>query len=209
MPRVVPGYREEARSRILKAAQAAFSEKGYDQATMEDIAHKLGVSKGALYLYFNSKEQLFEKITEERQHKLRETLRASLKDGALVECTKEFFDAVIDQQDKYNISLTFEVISEAARNDALRAILLEDYDKRLRILSEFLHEQQEQGLIRDDVDVHSLSLGISALFNGLMMSHILGIEKKQIKRTWMETINIIYSAPVQARPLSASPPPTA
>ena len=57
-----------------------------------------------------------------------------------------------------------------------------------------------------------MALGLGAaigLFNGLMMSHILGIEKKQIKRTWMETINIIYSAPVQARPLSASPPPTA
>lgn len=209
MPRVVPGYREEARSRILNAALAAFSEKGYDQATMEDIAHKLGVSKGALYLYFNSKEELFEKITEERQHNLRETLRASLKDGALVEYTKKFFDAVIDQQDKYHISLTFEVISEAARNDALRAILLEDHDKCLRILSEFLHEQQEQGLIRDDVDVHSLSLGISALFNGLLMSRILGIERKQIKGTWMEIINIICSAPVQARSLSASPSPTA
>jgi len=62
MPRVVPEYKEEAKNRIVSAANQVFAEKGYRQATMDDVAKKIGVSKGALYLYFASKEELFEAI---------------------------------------------------------------------------------------------------------------------------------------------------
>jgi len=62
--RVIPDYKEEARTRILKAAEGAFSEKGYDQTTMEEIAQRLGVSKGTLYLYFPDKETLFERMLQ-------------------------------------------------------------------------------------------------------------------------------------------------
>lgn len=198
MPRVVPGYREEAKHRIMEAAQEAFSEKGYDQTTMEDIAQRLSVSKGALYLYFDSKEELFAKITEARQHALREVLRASLKDGDLLQCSQTFFDTVIAGQNKYSMSLTFEVILEGARHETLQALLLEDYYKRLQILQEFLEEQKARGLIRDDIDIQSLSLGISAMFNGLMISLNLGISKEHIEKAWMGTLNILYSSPVQA-----------
>ncbi|MGZ4904431.1 MAG: TetR/AcrR family transcriptional regulator, partial [Halobacteriota archaeon] len=85
MPRVVPEYKQEARNRIVRVAQDAFAEKGYDQTTMEDIGNHLGVSKGALYLYFKSKEELFETICETRQRTLRQILRASLKEGDLIE----------------------------------------------------------------------------------------------------------------------------
>jgi len=60
MPKVVPEYKEEAKSRILDVANKVFAEKGYHEATMDDIAKRLGVSKGAIYLYFSSKEDLFE-----------------------------------------------------------------------------------------------------------------------------------------------------
>jgi len=59
MPKVVPEYKEEAKSRILDAANKVFAEKGYHEATMDDIAKRLGVSKGAIYLYFSSKEDLY------------------------------------------------------------------------------------------------------------------------------------------------------
>jgi len=198
MSRLVPEYKEEARSRILGAAQAAFSEKGYDQTTMDDVAQKIGVSKGALYLYFASKEELFAKLTESRQSALRQMLRDSLKDGDLLQCSQAFFDTAMDTQDVYSIGLTFEVISEGARNEALRTILLKDYEKRLRILGEFLEEQKRKGLIRDDVDLGLLALTLSALFNGLMISKILGIDRDEIERTWMGALNIIYASPVQA-----------
>ncbi|MGZ4903609.1 MAG: TetR/AcrR family transcriptional regulator [Halobacteriota archaeon] len=198
MARIVPEYKQEARNRIQDAAQEAFSETGYDQTTMEAIAQKLDVSKGTLYLYFKSKEELFAQITGARQRALRETLQESLKEGELLECTQKFFDTVMDPHNTYNINLTFEVISEASRNSALRDLLSTDYSRRLQILAEFLDEQQERGLIRDDVDIGALSLGISAMFNGLMIGHILGIEPEYIEQAWMGTLSMLYSSPIRA-----------
>ncbi len=55
--------RPEARpDEILDAALTIFSEKGFAEARMDDVANKAGLSKGSLYLYFNSKEQLFEAL---------------------------------------------------------------------------------------------------------------------------------------------------
>lgn len=53
----------EARAqRILDAAADLFVHYGYDKTTVSDIARQAGVSKGAIYLHFESKEQLFEAL---------------------------------------------------------------------------------------------------------------------------------------------------
>lgn len=51
--------KQERREAILAAASAVFLEKGVGNATMEDIAREAELSKGALYLYFGSKDELF------------------------------------------------------------------------------------------------------------------------------------------------------
>lgn len=55
--------RKEARpAEILDAALAVFAEKGFAAARLEQVAKTAGVSKGTLYLYFDSKEALFEAV---------------------------------------------------------------------------------------------------------------------------------------------------
>ncbi len=194
MPRVVPEYKQEARNRIVSVAHEAFAEKGYDQTTMEDIGNRLGVSKGALYLYFKSKEELFETICETRQRTLQRMLRASLKEGDLLASSLDFFNAITAQHSEYPIGLTFELISEAARNEKLKTILREDYDKRLEILAKFLQEQQSSGLLKDYVDVSSLAASLSALFNGLITALILGQDVELVKRTWVDAVRGVLTA---------------
>ncbi len=55
---------EERRRKILHAALKIFSEKGYDAATMDDVAQAVDLSKAALYGYFPGKEQLFAAVLE-------------------------------------------------------------------------------------------------------------------------------------------------
>jgi len=54
------------RRQIIEGARAVFLAQGFDAASMNDIARKAGVSKGTLYVYFKSKEDLFEAIAEEQ-----------------------------------------------------------------------------------------------------------------------------------------------
>jgi len=59
--------RKQARPHeILDAALTVFAEKGFSAARMEDIAAKAGVTKGTIYLYFQSKEEVFKSLA--RQH---------------------------------------------------------------------------------------------------------------------------------------------
>ena len=58
--------RKEARPQeILDAALAVFAEKGFSAARMEDISRRAGVTKGTIYLYFESKEALFKALVRE------------------------------------------------------------------------------------------------------------------------------------------------
>jgi len=60
-----PRYRrrkEERPQEITEAAFAAFAEKGYAATRVEEVAKRAGVSKGLLYLYFKTKEELFKAV---------------------------------------------------------------------------------------------------------------------------------------------------
>ena len=54
--------KEERPQEIAEAALAAFAEKGYAATRVDDVAKRAGVSKGLLYLYFKTKEELFKAV---------------------------------------------------------------------------------------------------------------------------------------------------
>ncbi len=63
-----PKWRRRAEARpaeIVQAAYQVFSEKGFAAARLDDIAQRAGVSKGALYLYFANKQEIFEAVVKD------------------------------------------------------------------------------------------------------------------------------------------------
>ena len=58
--------RKDARpAELTRAALELFVERGYAATRLEDVAKRAGVSKGTLYLYFDSKEELFKAVVRE------------------------------------------------------------------------------------------------------------------------------------------------
>jgi len=55
------------RHQIIEGARSVFMAQGFDAASMADIARTAGVSKGTLYVYFDSKERLFEAVVEDER----------------------------------------------------------------------------------------------------------------------------------------------
>ena len=55
--------RERRRQQIIVAAKRVFSDKGFNKATMEDIASEAELSPGTLYLYFKNKEELYASLS--------------------------------------------------------------------------------------------------------------------------------------------------
>ena len=54
--------REDMRNRILKEASLYFAKNGFGDTKIGDLAKSIGIGQGTIYLYFESKEELFEQI---------------------------------------------------------------------------------------------------------------------------------------------------
>lgn len=59
MPKVSAAHEQAVRARIVDAGLRVFAEKGYHAATMQDVVRRSGLSVGAIYTYFRSKDELF------------------------------------------------------------------------------------------------------------------------------------------------------
>ena len=57
-------YPEETVRKILDTAERLFIEKGYDRASLQDIIRETGLSKGAIYHHFTSKEDIFYSVCD-------------------------------------------------------------------------------------------------------------------------------------------------
>jgi AcrR family transcriptional regulator len=75
--------KEDRPGEIAEAALAVFSAKGYDAARVDDVAHRAGVSKGLLYLYFRTKEELFKAVIRKFISPRIEALENGVRDSDL------------------------------------------------------------------------------------------------------------------------------
>ncbi len=71
----------ERRAQILRAARAVFVERGYLSARVDDIAKRAGLSKGAVYFYYESKRELFLQLVREEQEATYRFLEDAEKDS--------------------------------------------------------------------------------------------------------------------------------
>ncbi len=191
MPKVVPEYKEQARVRIIEQALKAFSERGYYRTRMADIASDLGVSKGAIYQYFESKEQLFIEAIKHHGERRGRVVRRFLDSGSLESIsTGEFFDEMLELR-LSSIPLGVDLLHETDRNRALRKMLAEVAEGWGRGLVELIDEMKGKGEIRPDIDSASLSRGILALRDGLYSHLMMGADKDEVRKTWVDTMGLL------------------
>ena len=191
MPKVVPEYKEQARARIIEQALKAFSERGYYRTRMADIAGDLGVSKGAIYQYFESKEQLFIEAIKHHGERRGRVVRGFLDSGSLRSIsTGEFFDEMLELR-LSSIPLGVDLLRETDRNKALRKMLVEVAEGWGRGLVELIDEMKSEGELRADIDSSSLSRGILALRDGLYSHLMMGAEKDEVRKTWVDVMGFL------------------
>jgi AcrR family transcriptional regulator len=78
------------RRQIMDGARTAFLAAGFDGASMNDVARSAGVSKGTLYAYFNSKDELFEAIIRAEKAQAAERLCTFKREGEVKEMLTDF-----------------------------------------------------------------------------------------------------------------------
>ena len=190
MPNVYPGYRKEAKSRVIKAAVSLFSKKGYHDTTMDDIAGELGVSRGAIYLYFESKEAILQEIFLLNQECLRKMLEQYGEGPDPLKTAEMVFDKITESK-KARMPIHFEIVSRASNDETIKRILLEDNGRDVKVVQAFVQHHMDRGNIRNDVDPRILAELIISLAMRSMEKMIIGVNESEVRRTWSESLALI------------------
>lgn len=177
MPKVVQGYRKQAMDTIMESASRLFFELGYQEASMDDIAREIGVTKGTLYLYFKNKEELLYEVCKKNLNLLENSL-GKLVSADILESAKSFFRAELDLPDHLRYHWIF-ALGEINKNQKVRKILIESYENYVKIISSRIEELKGKGLISREANSRRISLTLIALHNGIMMSMMQGLSKTE------------------------------
>ncbi len=190
MPKVIPEYKEEAKKRIIAAGIEVMSEKGSNQTTMEDIATHLGVSKGALYLYFKSKDDLIFESAKTMQSPLCGMSMTTFPISDPFDIWSEILDNFMPFDPKIN-ALYFELIAMAEHNPKIKQISSKSLMDEIDMIERKIASQQQKGLIHADANPRTIAVALISLFNGLRMMILLGIDREEIRKRWIEMGRII------------------
>ena len=192
MPKVTGQYKSDLREKIIQAAIESFAQTGFDKTKMEDIAKRLGLSKGTIYLYFNSKEDLFLAICEHYVKVMRDQQHSAIfsKKEDLVLDSEHFYENFRRlEQGKDRVML--EMVVESSRNSRLKKGM---YEHRLKVYDavvEHLNRQIEKGFIKKGIDVNGLASAFVALYAGLTVSKMLGISEASNKKAWAAMVRAV------------------
>ena len=189
MPKVTLEYKELIRTRILESAHRVFSQKGYREATMDEIAEGLGLSKPALYRYYPSKEELFREIFRLFNQAASKALRESFKSGGL---DGETFFALIDKWG-WTPNLFLSAASEAPRNPKLKKILADGYKTGVDMVGTFIEELKNRGILKNEANSRQIGMGAIAIHDGLLIWEVAGMNRQETRKAFVDIIQTMFS----------------
>jgi AcrR family transcriptional regulator len=160
VPKVSQEHLDARRAQILAGARKAFAEHGYDGATVARLEEATGLSRGAIFHYFENKNDLFVALAMETNVRFGDILFERGLDDALREIaaeSPEWLAVLIETESRLRHDEDFVRRFEARG---------EDTSPRIR---EWFRSQQEAGHFRDDVSWVEIGRFITSVVNGLAL----------------------------------------
>ncbi len=189
MPKVVAEYKVRARERILATAKAVFRRKGFRAATMGDIAGEIGVSKGALYLYFRTKSELLSAIQEESRRQVLASWERLVERGNVAEGIADSLEEVFSGE--LDPGIWHELVAEAATDPEVRRVMDEDRAQDVKAMSDYLKRLEERGRIRRLHDRATVAEIILALLHGCVLDLMLHGRPADSRRALVRSLRFL------------------
>jgi TetR/AcrR family acrAB operon transcriptional repressor len=160
---------DERRERVLDAAQQLFLRYGYDKTTVSDIAKQAGISKGAIYLHFASKEAVMDALLiregERVQADIVRRMSADPDGGSLFSIYRHSLEALVENE----LMRAFYARRRQVFGDVLRRLEPTLIAREMRGMSvEFVRQYQAAGLIRPELDPEAVAFLFAFMRYGLL-----------------------------------------
>lgn len=183
---------DERRAHIMQAALACFTRKGYNNTTMDDIAAESGLSKGSLYWYFKSKDDLFAAaimsllmdVGEEAVAALEQYTTASDKLRALAQSA-----ANLSKKVEGFFSLFLEFWASSPRREEAGQLWVGLLVQYKDIVVEVIEEGIRNGEFKP-VDAEQLVWALLAAYDGLAAYIVLipDMDLERVSQVFIETL---------------------
>lgn len=163
------------RERLKIAALAAFAQKGYEGATMQEIAEAVGINKASIYNHYKGKEDLFLAVYEDVATKYEKLLKRMIKDSANMEIHDKllymFKEYILFYYRDIHISLFWTqtlLLTPPEMRKKLYADILKREQTFEKKMLEILIEGMQDGIIRRDIPSKML-MSYRAMRDGLLL----------------------------------------
>lgn len=198
MPR--PDVSEERTEQILDAAAIVFSQQGFANARMDDIVQQSGLSKGALYWYFKSKDDIIVAL----MHRFFEQDVAGME--ALIESDQPvrdilltYIDSLIATYDNMKplLPLLYDYYSSATR-DADKRKFFQDYFRQYQSIIEGLIVRGIESGEFMAVDAGAFALTLTAQIEGILLLNTIDIDMPDLGQQMKVSCRFLLDG-IQAR----------
>lgn len=187
----------DTRTRIMEAGAKVFAELGYHQAALDKVAAEAGLTKGAVYWHFASKQDLFLAILEYQLNKqlrmlpgqIEQMLNADDPESALSDWLSAQFGC-LDRED--GTSMLFLEFVTSSREPEVREKLKAVHGKIVDGVALCMEEMRKKGLIRPDLDPEAVSVMTDALLKGLVVEWLIDPERVKLKTLFATISKVLW-----------------
>jgi AcrR family transcriptional regulator len=167
MPKLKPATQQARRENILDAAERCFARAGFHGTTMQDICREAGVSAGALYVYFASKEALIDGIAERDRNKLAGELAELAEAEDLLAALQRLGEHYTVEEPHHKRLLMIEIGAESTRNPNVGEIF-RSTDQFCKESFERLFERaRADGRIAPSLDIRTIAQVLAVIGDGM------------------------------------------
>jgi AcrR family transcriptional regulator len=163
------------RAQLIDAAAAVFARRGFVAASLDEVAEEAGLTKGAVYSNFDSKEELFQAVIDERLNEPMLRLAAdidttgNIADRAM-EGARMFVD--IAQQERELFLLALEHNIYVARHPEHAAAFMARYREQLAAVADLITAQSEKSGLSLPLPADQMAIAAEALTQGMALQRL-------------------------------------
>ena len=173
MPKVSQQYLQARSCEILDAAVVCFARSGFHKATMRDIVQQSGLSAGAIYNLFSSKQEIIAAIASRRHDEERRLFEEALKQATVAKSLKAIRDHFLSElnspKQRMRRRVTVQLWAEAQHDSTLQKVASDTFAKPYKLLRDLLTEGQRRGEIARQIDADAMARFLIAAFHGLVL----------------------------------------
>jgi AcrR family transcriptional regulator len=207
MPKVSKQYLEARCSEILDAAVVCFARSGFHKATMRDIVRESGMSAGAIYNLFSSKQEIVAAIASRRHEEERRIFEKARKQPTLAKSLEDIRDHFLSDlnnpRQRMRRRVTVQLWAEAQHDANLEKVARDTFAKPYKLLRDLLTEGQRRGEIARRIDAGAMARFLIAAFHGLVLQ--TEWDERLVIKTQLDIFNVLLLAATRSESHLALP----